>query len=145
MQALTVPANLDQLAEMRRFIQEAGTQAGLTEDATYGLALAVDELATNIILHGYEEHGLEGDITLTAVTEDKGLSIVIEDKGVAFDPGSRPLPTSEELARPLGQRKIGGLGIYLAMNNVDDYRYQRIGEVNRNTLTVRRSRQNTNA
>ena len=145
MQALTVPAQLDQLAEMRRYVQAAGKQAGLAEDTSYNLALAVDELATNIILHGYQEHGLSGDITLTAISEGDALSVVMEDRGVAFDPGTRPTPSAEELSKPLEERRIGGLGIYLAMNSVDDYHYQRLGEVNRNTLTMKRHRESGQA
>jgi serine/threonine-protein kinase RsbW len=145
MRALTVPAQLDQLAEMRRFIQAACTQAGLSEEATYGLALAVDELATNIILHGYQESGLSGDITLSAVVEDEGLSIIMEDRGAAFDPGVQPLPSAEELSKPLEQRRVGGLGIFLALSSVDDYRYQRVGDVNRNILTVKHHHDNDKA
>jgi len=140
MQALTVPARLDQLVEMRRYVQAVGKQAGLPEDATYKLALAVDELATNIVLHGYQEHGLSGDIILSAVTEDEAMSIIMEDRGAAFDPATRPMPSAEELNKPLEERRIGGLGIFLALNSVDDFSYQRLGEVNRNTLTMKRGK-----
>lgn len=138
MQTLTVPARLDQLSEMRRFVQAAGAQAGLPEDATYNLALAVDELATNIVLHGYEEHGLSGDISLSATADDDALNIVMEDRGEAFDPAARTPPSAEELNKPLEERRIGGLGIFLALNSVDEFTYQRLGDVNRNTLTMKR-------
>jgi anti-sigma regulatory factor (Ser/Thr protein kinase) len=140
MQSLTVPAQLDQLAEMRRYVQAAGEEAGLSSDATYKLVLAVDELATNIVIHGYQEHGQSGDITLSAVTERESLSIVIEDRGAAFDPATLPMPSAEDLSKPLEERHIGGLGIFLALNSVDDYRYQRLGEINRNTLTMKRGK-----
>ena len=140
MEALTVPAHLDQLAEIRRYIQMAGQKAGLDEQTIYNMALAVDELATNIMLHGYQEQGVTDDITVTAVEEDECLSIVMEDTGCAFDPGSRSMPSAEELSKPLEERGIGGLGIYLAMKSVDDYRYQRVGNVNRNILVMNRSR-----
>lgn len=137
-QALTVPAQLDQLAAIRRYVETAGQNAGFDAEAVYNLALAVDEVATNIILHGYEEHGRTGDIAVTAVPTGDGLQVVMEDTGVAFDPGSRPPPGKEELSKPLEERRIGGLGIYLAMSSVDDFQYQRVGAINRNTLTVRR-------
>jgi anti-sigma regulatory factor (Ser/Thr protein kinase) len=140
MQALTLPARLDQLAEMRRYVQAAGEEAGLSSDATYNLVLAVDELATNIVLHGYQEHGKSGDIMLSAVIDGDALSIVMEDRGVAFDPATRPMPSAEELSKPLEERHIGGLGIFLALNSVDDYRYQRLGEINRNTLSMKRGK-----
>jgi len=142
MQALAVPAQLDQLAAIRRYVQTAGQDAGLDDEAVYNLALAVDELATNIILHGYQEHGLTGEICVRTVSADGGLAVILEDNGVAFDSGARALPGAEELSKPLEERRIGGLGIYLAMSSVDDFQYQRVGEINRNTLTMRRRRTN---
>jgi serine/threonine-protein kinase RsbW len=144
MDALTVPAQLDQLAAMRRYVQAAGAEAGLGEEASYNLALAVDELATNIILHGYQEQGRSGDITLNAMTEADDLKLVLEDRGAAFDPSTRPLPSEEELSKPLEERRIGGLGIFLAMHSVDDYHYERTGDINRNILTVKRAQTNNN-
>jgi anti-sigma regulatory factor (Ser/Thr protein kinase) len=102
--------------------------------------LAVDELATNIVLHGYQEHGQSGDITLSAVTDDEALRIVMEDRGAAFVPATRPMPSTEELSKPLEERHIGGLGIFLALNSVDEYRYLRLGEINRNTLSMKRGK-----
>lgn len=142
MHTLTIPAQLDQLASLRSYVQAAGAQAGLAEESIYKLALAVDELATNIILHGYHERELNGYITLNAIVDYEGLSIIMEDRGEAFDPGTRPMPSIEELSKPLEERTIGGLGIYLAMNSVDDYRYQREGDINRNILTIKRQHEN---
>jgi anti-sigma regulatory factor (Ser/Thr protein kinase) len=48
------------------------------------------------------------------------------------------MPTAEELAEPLEDREIGGLGIFLALKSVDEFRYERRGDINVNTFVMRR-------
>jgi anti-sigma regulatory factor (Ser/Thr protein kinase) len=40
--------------------------------------------------------------------------------------------------RPLEEREIGGLGVFLALRGVDELRYERVGEQNRNIIIVHR-------
>jgi anti-sigma regulatory factor (Ser/Thr protein kinase) len=96
----------------------------------------VDEIATNIIVHGYDEAGIDGDVTLTATMNDQTLTIAIEDEARPFDPRQRVAP--DDLDRPLEDRQIGGLGVYLAMNGVDEFQYEYIGNRNRNIFVMYR-------
>ena len=139
MDPLTLQASLDALSAVASYVKEAARAAGLDADAAYRLRLAVDEIATNIVVHGYEETGGSGDITVSASVTAGAVTVVLEDRGVAFDPRAHAGPSQEELARPLVERDEGGLGIYLALQGVDEFRYERVGEVNRNILTVRRA------
>ncbi|MFM7580154.1 MAG: ATP-binding protein, partial [Microcystaceae cyanobacterium] len=71
METLTVPGTLDSLAPIAEYVMAVATEAGLEKKAVYKLRLAVDEMASNIIIHGYEEAGLTGEIDLTArLTEE---------------------------------------------------------------------------
>jgi anti-sigma regulatory factor (Ser/Thr protein kinase) len=112
--------------------------AGLGRQAAYNLRLAVDEVATNIIVHGYEENGLSGTLIVRADERDDSIAVTLEDTGPEFDPRTRPLPSEEELAKPLEDRDVGGLGIFLALESVDEFRYERRGTTNLNTFVVRR-------
>ncbi len=138
MDPLTLPATLDALGEIGRYVNQAAAAAGLEKQAAYNLRLAVDEIATNIILHGYEEAGLSGDIRVMREESAKELRITLEDRAIPFDPRGKTLPSAEELARPLEERPIGGLGIFLVLNGVDRFDYQRQGEINRNIFIMRR-------
>lgn len=128
----SIPANLAALEAIRRLVTQACQDAGLGEDAAYRLALAVDEIATNIITHGYEEQGLSGAIGVSIERTDQRLTVALEDTGAAYDPRTRTLPTTEDLDLPLEDREIGGLGIFLALQGVDCFDYQRSDNVNRN-------------
>jgi anti-sigma regulatory factor (Ser/Thr protein kinase) len=136
MKPLRLPASLDALEPIGKFVVEATTTAGLDARAAYNLRLAVDEIATNIITHGYEEAGLTGDLTVSGELSDLALTIVLEDSGVPFDPLNQRLPDEEELSLPLEERSIGGLGIFLVLKGVDTFRYERVNEHNRNIFVM---------
>jgi serine/threonine-protein kinase RsbW len=133
---LRLPATLDALSPIRDFVEEAAVAAGLDRRARYRLRLAVDEIATNVIVHGYDEAGLSGDVLVTTHVEPDALRVVIEDDAAPFDPYS--LTTPDDLDAPLEERGIGGLGVFLTIRGVDEFRYQRIGERNRNVFIMRR-------
>ena len=135
MQPLTVPGTRESLEAVARFVQEASGEAGLARKAGYRLRQAVDELATNAIVHGYERSGQEGRLYLSAEIGDGQLSIVVEDTGPPFDPTAIARP--ESLDRPPEERQVGGLGIFLALRNVDDFAYARVAGRNRSTLTIK--------
>jgi serine/threonine-protein kinase RsbW len=128
MKSSAVPATLDSLGAVAEFVMAAAAAAGLDKRVSYRLRLAVDEIATNIIVHGYVEAGLQGALELCADIDDRTLTLSIEDTGVAFDPRQAAVPETD---LPLEQRPIGGLGVYLAMRSVDEFLYERVGDRNR--------------
>ena len=137
MEPLTVPGTLDSLGAIAEYVVAAAAAAGLDKKASYHLRLAVDEIATNIITHGYAEAGLEGVLDLRADIDEKALVISVEDTGVVYDP--RQSEPSDGLDLPLEQRQMGGLGLFLATRNVDKLLYERIGDRNRHTFIVNRT------
>ncbi len=124
MKALTLPGDLDALEPIREYASESGKNAGLSESAVYRLCLAVDEIATNVVLHGYEEAGLTGNLTIAANIDCGRLVIDLHDTGKSYDPTKHSIPSAETLSLPLEERDIGGLGILLARDGVDDLQYE---------------------
>ena len=51
-----------------------------------------------------------------------------------YDPLERPEP--DDLDAPLAERQMGGLGVFLALQNIDEYRYEYADEQNRNIFVV---------
>jgi anti-sigma regulatory factor (Ser/Thr protein kinase)/putative intracellular protease/amidase len=133
---LTVPATLDSLGTIASFVRAAADAAGLSHEASYRLRLAVDEFVTNIILHGYAG-AAAGTVDVRIEMDDKTLGVILEDTGVFFD--ARQVPPPQDLHLPLEQRRIGGLGIYLALQGVDGFVYERVGNRNCNRFVMKRS------
>lgn len=139
METLAVPGILDSLSSIRQYVNRMSAAAGLDTTAAYKIRLAIDEVATNIITHGYEENGLTGDIVVKSQQTADELIITLEDSAPAYDPRSHKLPTKEDLNKPLEERAIGGLGVYLVLQDMDrfDYRYE--NGRNMNVFAMRRT------
>jgi len=137
--SLRVDARLEALSAIGAFVLKAAGDAELDARAAYRLRLAVDEIATNIVVHGRPaEHGGEATIEVDAVFDGERLTVALEDRGPAFDPLAHEVPDDTDLARPLDERPIGGLGVFLAIRGVDEFRYERTPTGNRNVFTVKR-------
>jgi serine/threonine-protein kinase RsbW len=133
---LIVPGTLDSLKPIRDYVINATTTAGLNKVLANRLRLAVDEIVTNSIVHGYDEAGIEGDIRIEADIDDQQLTIVVEDSGPHYDPTQHNMPTEEDLSSPLDTRDIGGLGIYLAVNSIDEFHFEHANNRNRNIFVM---------
>lgn len=136
LEPLTLPGESDYLSQLMDYVTWAAAAVGLEEAAAYRLSLAVDEIATNVVLHGYDDAGRSGELTIWAETTDDRLVIYLEDTGEPFDP--REVPRPADLDLPLEERQDGGLGIYLALWGVDGFSYEQRGATNRSVFIMER-------
>ena len=136
MQKLLLPGNLDSLSAIGKFVNDAASEAGLDKKIAYHLRLAVDEIATNIIIHGYEENGQSGDVLVMSEKNLEFRIITLEDTSPPFDPRTL-LSRPEHIDKPAEDRPIGGLGIYLTVENVDRFDYQFVDNRNKNIFMVK--------
>lgn len=135
MEPIILPGTLDSLSEIGAYVLEAASQARLEKKIAYRLRLAVDEIATNAVVHGYDRIGKDGDLVVSADVSDGILTIILEDTGPAYDPLKTPSP--DDLDQPLDDRDIGGLGVFLAIQGVDEFRYEWANGTNRNIFTMK--------
>lgn len=131
----TFPARLDQLQAIGDFVAAAGQKMELDERTLYAVQTAVDEAATNIILHGYGREGA-GPIHITCRQEGDDFIVEMRDYGRPFDPSRVPEP---DLHAPLEKRREGGLGLFLMRRMMDRVEFSRRGEENILTLVRRRT------
>lgn len=134
MEPLTIPGTLESLGAIAQYVIQAAQTAGLEKKVAYKLRLGVDEIATNIITHGYQEAGLSGDIVCQAEIDPQQLTLTLEDWGTPYDPTQRPEPEIADI--PLEDRPMGGLGVYLALEGVDEFKYERVDDRNRNIFII---------
>lgn len=137
MQPLVVPSDLDSLSIVGKYVLDAAAEAGLDNKAAYRLRLAVDEVVTNIIIYGYQEAQIEGHVNIHAEIHEQTLTITVEDTARPFDPRKHSAPDDFDL--PLEERDEGGLGVFLALNGVDEFVYEYVHNQNRNIFVMNRS------
>lgn len=131
------PATLDSLEPIRNFISEKCTAQGFSTKKTYGLCLATDEIATNIINYGYPKAGItNGEVQVTINSSNERIEVILADSAVPFNPLQHLVPSTEDMSKPLEERPIGGLGILLAQQNVDEFTYEYKNGSNYNRFLV---------
>jgi serine/threonine-protein kinase RsbW len=128
--SLCIAAELKNLVEIRRFVRETATALDVDSATIPDVLLAVDEAASNIIIHGYRGQG--GALEIEMEREGEALVIRLRDEAPPFDPAAVPPP---DLTLPLEQRHIGGLGIYLIRQVMDEVAH-RIMPQGGNELTL---------
>lgn len=138
MKSKTFPATVESLAPIREYLTELSGTAGLNKRQTYNLCLAVDEVVTNIFLYGYGQSGQKGVVDVYVEMDENQIKITVEDDSPPYDPTQQKLPDEEDLKKPLEERSIGGLGLFLAINNVDEFKYEYVNGRNRNIFIVNR-------
>lgn len=123
----TFPTRLDQLTAISEFITDGAQALGVAEQELFAIQMAVDEAATNIILHGYLEAGREGSFWVGCWKEGTDFVVQLRDQGRPFDPAAVPAP---DLNAPLEEREEGGLGIFLMRRLMDRVAFSMEGEEN---------------
>ena len=129
---MRLPAGKRTVARLKNFVECFCTQHELPRAVSNVVMLSLDEIVSNIILHG---HGRRpSQLSMTLHFDRRAFSVVIEDAGKAFDPTKAAAPAT---GGTLASRREGGLGLLLVKNLMDEITYERAGAINRLKLVKR--------
>ena len=126
---------------MRNDIEQIPTLAewidslGIPEELNMPINLAIEEAVSNVMLYAYPDNK-SGQVLVEfegCKHTDKGerLTFVISDSGIPFDPTQKP---EADITLSAEDRAIGGLGIHLVRQIMDQVSYAR--KNNKNILTL---------
>ena len=124
--------NSCKLDEMIRPIISSLEEISASEKSIYQIHLALEEILVNIIEYAYQDK--KGEIKISFDIKENNINVIIKDKGVEFNPLSKEDPNLNE---SINNRSIGGLGIYIIKNIVDEIKYERTN--NENVLSFKKS------
>jgi len=125
----TIPADISGLKEILDGIAILLEEQGFPMELISDVQLATDEAVTNAILHGYD--GKEGNVRVIAEADDQEVTVIVEDTALAFDPVAF---VSRDVSKDGDDRPVGGLGLILIRNVMDEVSYRR--EYGKNILTM---------
>jgi len=118
---------------MRNDIQQIPTLAewldslGLPADMVMPMNLALEEAVSNVMLYAYPNTN-SGRVLVECEKDNSGvLSFTISDTGIPFDPTKQEDP---DITKTAEERPIGGLGIFLVRQIMDEIGYERKGGKN---------------
>jgi serine/threonine-protein kinase RsbW len=129
--AITLRGDAAESPRLHSFADDFARQTQLSAGDRGRVLIILDELFSNIVRHGYDANGPSGTIEIVLALEDGKLRIELIDDGRPFDPLSAAPPN---LDLPPAQRPVGGLGIHIIRNLVDEAHYARKGGHNYLTL-----------
>lgn len=131
---LTLYNDVGQIAALAAFVEGVSDELGLDAALTFNLNLVLEEAVTNVIMYAYpqdEQH----DMTLKAWTEGNDtLAFELKDQGVPFNPIAEAPEVDTTLSAE--ERNIGGLGIFLIKQIMDEVSYKY--EKESNILTMKK-------
>jgi serine/threonine-protein kinase RsbW len=119
--SLTIDADIHAIPAVSTALDQAMRAHGFSDEEILDTQLAVEEAITNVIVHGYA--GGPGTIVITCRTTRGLAEVQIEDTTLPFNPLSLPEP---DITEELEERQIGGLGVFLIRQVMDEisYRYE---------------------
>ena len=104
---------------------------GIRRPVSRKMNLAFDELLNNIISYAYPSASTF-EIEIEIELQPDRLTVCITDGGMPFDPLAVP---EVDATAPIEEREIGGLGIHLVRNLMDEVRYER-RDGSKNVITL---------
>ena len=123
-------ATKDNLPRAMAFIDEHLESVDCPMKEKMQIDVAVEEIFINIANYAYDPG--KGKVTIRVEAQEGEAVITFIDSGVPYDPLAREDP---DVTLPAEERQIGGLGIFMVKNTMDDMSYENKDGKNILTLT----------
>lgn len=122
--------DITEINRLEKFIEEIGEAFSLKPDMVFNLNLVLEEAVANVINYAYPQ-GEKQSIYLSASLHDNSIVLILTDTGKEFDPTMAP---EADITLSAEERPIGGLGIFLIRQIMNEVKYERIE--GKNVLTL---------
>ena len=123
---------LSDIGNLFRMIETFGEANKLPEPKVYVVNLMLDELVTNLVMHGNSNDGtLTADIRLQLGAG--GITLTVADDGQPFDPTAAEAP---DVDAALEDRQVGKLGLHFVRSLADSVSYRLENGWNLLTISV---------
>lgn len=128
----TFEAKIDNLHEVLGFVEEQLEAHEAMMKVITITNISLEEMYANVCMYAYD--GNPGPCTIKIWFEGNDAFISLIDEGMPFDPLAKEDPDIHASAE---ERRIGGLGIYMVKEYMDECTYERIDD--KNIFTMRKA------
>ena len=127
---IRIKSRYEEMASVEEQFFVFAVENNIPDSTRQAMSIALDELLNNVISYAYQgEKDKEIDVHFELST--RRLVLTIKDSGVPFNPFALQDP---DIFQSIEDRAVGGLGIHLVRNLMDEYNYQR--QINKNVVTL---------
>ena len=130
---MTVSADPGEVARVAAAFAEFADRQALPAAVRRSLQIALDELLNNTVVYGFPGRQ-GGEVTVEVELGPDRVAVTLTDDGRPFDPFELDAPDTMLSTQ---ERRIGGLGIHLVRQMMDEVSYQRRGNLNVEVLAKR--------
>ena len=121
-------ANIGEVVTISQKVQDFCLERGIDRRRSYLAGLSMEEMAGNIVEHGFEKDNKKHYVDIRVVHKDDDVILRIKDDCIPFDPGERiKMADNDDLTR--------NIGIRMVFRMARDVQYQNI--LGLNVLTIR--------
>jgi serine/threonine-protein kinase RsbW len=111
---LSLPSRIETVATAANAVADFVSRSGISEEAAFGIDMAVREAVTNAVVHGNEQDEQKA-VELTLKSSPEAVEITVHDQGQGFNPEEVPDPTESE-----NIMKTSGRGIFFMRTFMDE-------------------------
>ena len=131
---LTIEAAIENIRVVTAFVDKQLETLSCPLKARMQIDIAIDELFSNIARYAYNPE--TGDVTVRVEVTERPPAVIISfiDCGKPYNPLAKEDP---DIALSAEEREIGGLGIFMVKEIMDEMRYQY--KDGQNILTIRKN------
>jgi anti-sigma regulatory factor (Ser/Thr protein kinase) len=130
---MPIEGELSEVARVAAAFEGFAAQYGVPVDVRRSLQVVLDDLLANVVLHGLAGRA-GGEAVVDVALAEGALTVTISDNGPPFDPFARAAP---DTTLSIEERQIGGLGIHLVRQMMDEVSYERREDRNVTVLKKR--------
>jgi len=110
------------------FSASGAKKLGLQDEKLRKLELASEEALVNVISYAYSSDSSSKKLMIECPQRQGFFEVLIKDFGKPFDPIDLDVHVDTHL--PIERRAIGGLGIFMIRQLLDEVSYQRVDDYN---------------
>ncbi len=129
-QSITLPNDIAAVPQLTSFVDNVCSRLNIDGSTVMQMNLALEEAVVNVMNYAYPK-GTKGDVDIRALCDGAQMKFMLIDSGTPFDPTKHQTPDVQLSA---DERAIGGLGIFLVTQIMDNVSYERRNEKNILTL-----------
>ena len=111
---LSLPSQIETVATAAAAVAEFISRSGISDDAAFGIDMAVREAVTNAVLHGNRQDDNK-TVEIVLKSSPDAVEISVHDQGPGFNPEDVPDPTAKE-----NIMKASGRGIFFMRTFMDE-------------------------
>ena len=127
LKSITAEAKIENIALVTDFVNSILEKNECSMKVQMEIDIVIDEIFSNIAYYAYAPGSGEATVQVEIEDSPKRMELVFIDRGIPYNPLENKYP---DVTLDIEERKIGGLGIFLVKEMMDEVLYEYVDRQN---------------